>query len=97
MSAKFALFYYNREAFKIKTDFSIDRGGVKARFHLLGLVREAFKGKNRKYVGLLPIGGTPAPPLARIGNFRGFFGYFLEGGGHNLEEILFTFYMFLSI
>ena len=31
-------------------------------------LREAFKRKNRKYIGLLPIGGTP-PPIARIGKF----------------------------
>ena len=35
--------------------------------------------------GLLPIRGT-LPPLARIGNFHFFFGYFLEGGGHNWEK-----------
>ena len=36
-------------------------------------LREAFIRKNRKYIGVLPIGGYPLPPpLARIGNFRFF-------------------------
>ena len=61
-------------------------------------IREAFKRKNRKYIGLLPIRGTPPSPLQRglvISGF--FFGHFLEWGGHNWEKILLTFYMFLSI
>ena len=37
------------------------------------MLREAFIRKNRKYIGVLPIGGyPPPPPLARIGNFRFF-------------------------
>ena len=35
-------------------------------------IREAFISKNRKYIGLLPIGGYPPPPFRRIGNFRFF-------------------------
>ena len=45
------------------------------------LIREAFKRKKRKYIGLLPIRGTPPlPPLARIGNFRFFLRLFSRGG-----------------
>ena len=35
-------------------------------------LREAFMRKNRKYIGLLPIGGYTPPPFRRIGNFRFF-------------------------
>ena len=45
------------------------------------LLREAFKRKKQKYIGLLPIRGTPPlPPLARIGNFRFFSSAFFSMG-----------------
>ena len=48
---------------------------------IINFFREAFKRKKRKYIGLLPIRGTPPlPPLARIGNFRFFLRLFSRGG-----------------
>ena len=42
-----------------------------ARKKFVKVLREVFERKKRKYIGLLPIGGTPPPPppIARIGKF----------------------------
>ena len=56
-------------------------------------IKEAFKRKPRKYIGLLPL-----PPFARIGNFRFFPRLFSQGGVVIIgKKILFTFYMFWSM
>ena len=51
-------------------DFGDDYVGESDYKNISEDLREAFKRINRKYIGLLPIGGTPAPPpLVRIGNW----------------------------